>query len=202
MKRIFAVILAAGASRRLGVNKLTVKIDGQSVIRRSVTAFLTGGIEKVIVVTGAGDGRLTAELRGLAPVEIIPNPHSIEGMSSSVRAALPFIKEADGVFFHLGDKPFLRREQVDIMLDRFVRESIHLLVPMFHGEKGHPVLMNVTRYFPEMELLHGDKGLREIIEKHPEDVVFLDGDEGNTFDIDTAQDIETLKRRKHHVEEG
>jgi len=202
MKRIFAVILAAGSSRRLGVNKLTIRIDGQSVIRRSVTPFLTAGIEKVIVVTGVGDGRLEAELRGLAPVEVVPNPHRMEGMSSSVKAALPFIRGADGVFFHLGDKPFLGREQVNAMLDRFLQGGVHLMVPRFHGEKGHPVLMNTARYFPEMELLQGDKGLREIIEKHLEDVVFLDGDEGNVFDIDTIEDIETLKRRGHKIEES
>ena len=202
MKRIFAVILAAGSSRRLGVNKLLVKIDGQSVIQRSVAPFIAKEIEKVVVVTGSGDERLAEELRGLAPVEIVPNPHRLEGMSSSVKAALPFIGGADGVFFHLGDKPFVRREQVGAMLDRFLRDAPHLLIPRFQGQKGHPVLMSAARYLPEMGLLEGDKGLREIIEKHPEDVVFMDGDEGNTFDIDTVQDIEILKRRKHHVEES
>ena len=67
MKRIFAVILAAGASRRLGVNKLTVKIDGQSVIRRSVRPFLEGGVERTFVVTGVDDERIRRELYGLAP---------------------------------------------------------------------------------------------------------------------------------------
>ena len=62
--------------------------------------------------------------------------------------------------------------------------------------------MNVKPYFSEMESLGGDKGLREIIEKHLEDVVFLEGDEGNVFDIDTIEDIETLKRRGHKIEES
>ena len=132
----------------------------------------------------------------------IDNPDYLEGMSSSVKAALPYIKGADGVFFHLGDKPFVKLEQVRTMLDLYLGGAGNLVVPRYEGRKGHPVLMNTEPYFSEMESLGGDKGLREIIEKHLEDVVFLDGDEGNVFDIDTIEDIETLKRRGHKIEKS
>jgi molybdenum cofactor cytidylyltransferase len=202
IKKIYAVILAAGVSRRLGVNKLAVRIDGETVIRRSVMAFLTHGIEKIFVVVSTGREIIERELKDLGSVEIIDNPHYLEGMSSSVKAALSYIKGADGVFFHLGDKPFVKREQVRAMLDLYLGGAGDLLVPRYGGGKGHPVLMNTEPYFSEMESLGGDKGLREVIEKHLEDVVFLDGDEGNVFDIDTIEDIETLKRRGHKIEES
>jgi molybdenum cofactor cytidylyltransferase len=202
VKKIYAVILAAGVSRRLGMNKLTVRIDGQTVIRRSVTPFLTEGIEKIFVVASVNREKIERELQGLGPVEIVDNPHYREGMSSSVKAVLPYIKEADGVFFHLGDKPFVTREQVKAMLHLYLGGGENLLVPRYEGGKGHPVLMTTGLYFSEMENLGGDKGLREIIEKHPEDVVFLDGFEGNVFDIDTIEDIETLKRRGYKIEES
>ena len=200
--KIYAVILAAGVSRRLGTNKLLVRIDGETVIRRSVGPFLMKGIERTFVVVSTGRGRIERELQGLEGIGIIDNPHYQEGMSSSVKAALPYIRGADGVFFHLGDKPFVRREQVERMLDLYLGGAGHLLIPRHEGGKGHPVLINTERYFDEMENLGGDKGLREVIEKHMEDVVFLDGDEGNVFDIDTIEDIETLRRRGHNLEES
>jgi molybdenum cofactor cytidylyltransferase len=204
MKRLYAVILAAGSSRRLGTNKLTIRIDGEPVVRRSVTPFLVDGIEKVFVVAASAKvGAIEEALLDLAPhVQIIDNPHHAEGMSSSVKAALPLIEGADGVFFHLGDKPFVKREQVMLMIERYAREAVALLIPRYNGRKGHPVLMNVKPYLHEMRRLEGDKGLREIIEKHAGDVVFCDGDEGNIFDIDTVEEIETLKRRGYRIEES
>jgi len=50
--------------------------------------------------------------------------------------------------------------------------------------------------------LHGDKGLREVIEKHKEDVLFIETDEGALFDIDTADDIRSLTERGYTVEKG
>ena len=184
------------------MNKLKIRIDGQTVIRRSVQAFLMEGVEKTLVVTSEGRGGLKEELRGLGPVEIVDNPNYQEGMSSSVKASLPYIKGTDAVFFHLGDKPFVKQEQVRKMLDLYLEGVGKLLIPAYEGAKGHPVLLDVESYFDEMESLEGDKGLREVIEKHREDVVFLDGDEGNIFDIDTIEDIETLKKRGYKIEKS
>jgi molybdenum cofactor cytidylyltransferase len=202
MKKIYAVILASGVSRRLGFNKLTVRIDGESVVRWSAAPFFMEGIDRVFVVTSMDKERMRAELSGLDGAEIVYNQNYLEGMSSSVKAVLPLIGEADGVFFHLGDKPFVKAEQVRRMRDLYLSGGGDLIIPRHDGAKGHPVLMSVKPYFEEMTLLKGDKGLREIIEKHLADVVFLEGDEGNVFDIDTVEDIETLKRRGHKIEKG
>ena len=62
--------------------------------------------------------------------------------------------------------------------------------------------MNVNLYSGEIKSLQGDKGLREIIEKHMEDVIFIKGNEGVLFDIDTIEDIERLEERGHIIEKG
>jgi molybdenum cofactor cytidylyltransferase len=201
-KKIYAVILAAGVSRRLGVSKLTLEIDGRSVIKRSVAPFLIDEVEKTFVVASIDRAKIAKELRCLETVEIIDNQHYHEGISSSVKASLPYIKGADGVFFHLGDKPFVRPDQVKTILEFYLRGTRNFVVPLYGGRKGHPVLMNTELYLSEMERLEGDKGLREIIDKYLKDVVFLDGDEGNVFDIDTIEDIEILKRMGYKIEES
>ncbi len=201
MTAIYSVILAAGVSKRLGFNKLTVKIDSETVIRRSVAPFLEAALGEVIVVTASDTSPVAGALKGL-DVRIVPNEGHLRGMSTSVRAALPFIKDGEAVFFHLGDKPFVKRELLSAMLDRYRETGAKIIIPVHDGMKGHPVLMSVAPYRADMEGLEGDKGLREVIEKYSADVLFIKGDEGTLFDIDTPQDIEILKQRGYKVEKG
>ena len=123
-------------------------------------------------------------------------------MSSSVKAAVPFIERADVVFFQLGDKPFIKKETIKTMLDMYLRKDVPLIIPEYKNKKGHPVLVKIKPYLEEMKGLAGDKGLREIIDKHREDVVFIKGDEGNIFDIDTLETINILKKRGYKIEKS
>lgn len=201
MKPIYTVILAAGASSRLGYNKLLLKIDGETVIRRAIMPFLQPAIEKVFVVTGNAPDAIVRELAGL-PLEVIYNKEHVKGMSTSVRASMPFLAKARGVFFQLGDKPFVAGMVIGMMIDAFFTKKAPIVLPVFKGEKGHPVLIDIQRYGNEMEFLEGDRGLREIIEKHSEDVLYIEGDEGNIFDIDSVEEINLLKERGYRVEKG
>ena len=201
MKGFSAVILAAGVSKRLGFNKLTLKINGESTLRKALFPFISAGIGKVFIVTGIQSQRIREELTGYT-VEFIENKNYALGMSTSVKASLPFITDEEGVFFHLGDKPFLEKEMLYRMIDVYREDRRKIIVPVFNREKGHPVLMNVNLYSGEIRSLQGDKGLREIIEKHMEDVIFIKGNEGVLFDIDTIEDIERLEERGHIIEKG
>lgn len=202
MNTIHTVILAAGSSKRLGFDKLTVKIDGEAVIRMAAVPFVEASLGGEIIVVTGGDAHGVAEaLEGL-PVKVVHNMEHLKGMSSSIRAALPLVRGAHSVFFHLGDKPFVKKELICSMVDRRLREGKDIIVPVFEGMKGHPVLMDIEPYESDMELLGGDKGLREIIEKHGSDVLFIEGDEGVLFDIDTLEDIDILRKRGYKVEKG
>jgi molybdenum cofactor cytidylyltransferase len=201
MKRFSAVILAAGVSKRLGFNKLTLKMNGETVIRQAVLPFISAGLGKVFIVTGVHSKGIREELTGYT-LEFIENKDYSLGMSTSVKASLPFIADEEGVFFHLGDKPFLEKEILYRMIDIYREDRKKIIVPVFNGEKGHPVLMDVGLYSTEIRSLEGDKGLREIIEKHAGDVIFIKGNEGSLFDIDTIEDVERLKERGYIIEKG
>ena len=135
------------------------------MIRKTVSPFISAGIGKVFIVTGIQSQEIREGLTGCA-VEFIENRNYALGMSTSVKASLPFITDEEGVFFHLGDKPFLEKEMLYHMVDIYRENREKIIVPVFNGEKGHPVLMDVGRYSEEIKSLQGDKGLREIIEKH------------------------------------
>ncbi len=207
MEKIYTVILAAGISSRLGYNKLTLKIDGESVIRKAVEPFCTEGIEKIFVVTNPDNGNIRRELEEpfgscFPSLILVENESYIQGISSSVKTVLPFIEDAAAVFFHLGDKPFIKKETVDHILRLYLRGQAQIIIPEYQGEKGHPVMLKIKPYLEEMRLLTGDQGLREMVDKHSGDVLFIEGEEGNLFDIDTVEDVILLTERGHRIEKG
>jgi len=171
------------------------------VIRKSVLPFISAGIGKVFIVTGIQSQDINEEFTGY-DVEFIENRNYALGMSTSVKASLPFITDEEGVFFHLGDKPFLEKEMIYRMMNIYREDRKKIIVPVFDGKKGHPVLMDVGLYSAEMRFLKGDKGLREIIDKHAADVIFIEGNEGSLYDIDTTEDVERLKERGYIIEKG
>lgn len=201
MKGLRAVILAAGISKRLGFNKLVLRINGESVIRRATLPFFSIDIERVCVVTGTQSEEIEKELAGYS-VEFIRNHNHMLGMATSVVAAIPFIEGAEGILFHLGDKPFIEKETLFHMIDTYRKNRGKIIVPLFEGTKGHPVLMDVRPYSRDIASLRGDHGLRDIIEKHREDVLFIEGNEGSLFDIDTMEDVVSLKERGYVIEKG
>ncbi|HOB69328.1 MAG TPA: nucleotidyltransferase family protein [Syntrophorhabdaceae bacterium] len=206
MKKIYAVILAAGTSSRLGSNKLTIKINGRYVIEMATEPFFQEVVERVYLVTNPkNDYVKNISTFDCSALTIITNRNFKEGMSSSIKAVLPYIEDSDAVFFHLGDKPFLKREMVRYMVERFegVNNNGHdIVVPLHQGRKGHPVLMDVKPYITEMKKLNGDMGLRETIEKNSKNVLFIEGDEGNVFDIDSEDEINILEERGYIIEKG
>jgi molybdenum cofactor cytidylyltransferase len=201
MEKIYAIILAAGTSSRLGFNKLTVTIDGESVIRRSVKPFILEDITKVVVVTGHDHRRIENELEELR-VCFVNNPRYKEGMATSVKTIMPFLEGADALLFHLGDKPFVTSHIIKTILNEYVISKARIIVPLHDGRTGHPVLIDTAVIRAEIGMLQGDKGLREVIEKYRRDVVFIQGDDGNLFDLDTIQAIDQLRERGYRVEEN
>jgi len=207
MQKIYTVMLAAGISSRLGYNKLTVKIEGKSVIARALKPFCIEGVEKIFVVVNPQsidvrrEVEKDPELRQF-PFTFIENPYYEKGMSTSIKVALPFISDADAAFFHLGDKPFIRRKLIVDMIDMYLKGDAKIIVPVYENKKGHPVIMKINPFIEEVRILTGDKGLREIIDKHMEDVVFIKSDKGSIFDIDTEKSITILNRKGYRIEKN
>jgi molybdenum cofactor cytidylyltransferase len=199
MGTLSTVILAAGASRRLGYSKLTLKINGEAVIHRTVRLFTAAGVGPITVVTGFEKEALEILLSDL-PVSFAHNPAFKAGMSSSVKAALPTIEGSDLVFFHLGDKPFVTIDAIRDVLAAFEKTDKGIIVPVHNGEKGHPVLIDVKKYLSAIESIEGEGGLRDLVKNNNEDVLFLESGEGAVLDLDSEEDVMFLRRRGYSIE--
>jgi molybdenum cofactor cytidylyltransferase len=199
--RISTVILAAGASKRLGFNKLCVRVDGEAVIRKTTRSFVGTGSGEVVVVTGFERERIERELAGL-PIAFAHNERPEDGMSSSIRAALPVIMQSDLVLFHLGDKPFLDAGIVSRLLKVHGEGVYSIIVATHEGIKGHPVLVDMRSHFREVSEVSGEWGLRDIVEENRSRVAFLEAGVGAVLDLDTEEDLNELKRRGYTIEKG
>ncbi len=201
MLKLSTVILAAGASRRLGFNKLCVRINGEAVVRRTVRTFLEAGAGDVVVVTGFEKERVEAELEGL-DVRLSHNDRYAEGMSTSVRAALPLVAESAIVLFHLGDKCLIERAAVRRAIDAFEGQGGSIIIGAHEGTRGHPVLVDMGKHGAEVGMVEGEGGLRDVVARHMADVRLVECGEGAVLDLDTEDDIARLIRRGYTIEKG
>ncbi len=165
--RVGAVLLAAGASRRMGdTNKLLVEIGGKPVVRHVAEALTGAQLAGPIVVVVSLGSQLLAALAGL-DVEIAVNEHADSGMGSSLACGVRAIaSRADGVLVALGDMPRITSSQVSCIaaaLDSGADASI--IAPVVRGRRGHPVLFP-RRFFDDLAALAGDAGARTLLERN------------------------------------
>jgi molybdenum cofactor cytidylyltransferase len=169
---ICAVVLAAGLSSRMGVQKLLLPFDGKTVIGHIVDQILVSSIDKVYAVVGHEPERISAELSGRA-VSIVNNPDYKSGMLSSVRSGLQNLPEkCQAVMVVLGDQPSITAELIDQMLKSFTTTEKNILVPLYEGKRGHPLLFS-SLYRDEILTHYDDVGLRGLMHNHPEQVFEL-----------------------------
>jgi molybdenum cofactor cytidylyltransferase len=182
-----AIILAAGASRRLGRPKQLVEAGGQSLLRRSVRAALEV-CAPVLVVVGHQGERMADHLAGLE-VTLVPNPGWEEGIAASIRAgilALP--PDVPGALFLVCDQVALGPRLLgDLLAARRLRPEA-VITCGYGGGRGIPSWFPAAR-FPELLALRGDRGARALLDG--EGVVEVPFPEG-IRDVDLPTDLAGL----------
>ena len=94
--------------------------------------------------------------------------------------------------FLLGDQPFVDAELINWLLDRFRRSDKDICVPVCHGKRGNPTLFT-RAFYPQLLNIRGDVGGRQVIQAHPESVLYVVIDNPLYLqDIDTSGDVERL----------
>jgi molybdenum cofactor cytidylyltransferase len=185
---ICAVVLAAGLSSRMGVQKLLLPFGGKRVVGHIVDQLLASTIDEVHIVVGHQAEQIIAELSGRA-VSIVNNPDYESGMLSSVRCGLKSLPEkCRAVMVVLGDQPSITTELIDQMLKSFAATEKDILIPLYKGKRGHPILFSL-KYRDEIMTHYDDVGLRGLMHKHSEDMFELEVPTASVLcDMDYPQD--------------
>jgi len=161
---IGAVILAAGQSRRMGdANKLLTFWQGKPLLCHALDLFQDLGLP-MLLVTGHDAGAVAALARPFG-CKIVHNPGHEEGMGRSLAAGIAAAPpEWGAALIALGDMPMIRPETVRALLAARAKNAF-ILAPAMGARTGHPVLWP-RAFFEELTQLRGDKGAREIIDRH------------------------------------
>jgi CTP:molybdopterin cytidylyltransferase MocA len=187
---IAAVVLAAGASTRMGRPKLILPLGSGTVLSAAVAPLLEAGLERVVVVLG--DRAVEVERGAGLPedprLRVVVNASWPEGMASSLRRGLDECKDAEAVLVALGDQPGVPAVRLRRMLDAW-SPGTPLVVPVHDGRAGHPVLF-ARELFGELRALAGDVGARDVVRRHWARAALVAAEP--TRDIDTEEDYRAL----------
>ncbi|MBI5579805.1 MAG: nucleotidyltransferase family protein [Deltaproteobacteria bacterium] len=190
------ILLAAGASTRFGEPKQLLTLAGRFLIEWSLAAALASNLEHVVLVLGCEHERIRRRL-GPSTVhpkcEIIVNPDYRSGQSTSLRSGLFRIRhDFPSAMFLLGDQPLVDAAVINLLLERYAGSEKLICVPTHRGTRGNPTLFGSPIY-PEILKLAGDKGARDIIAAHPDQVLAVEIPDPLVFlDLDRRQDVERI----------
>lgn len=188
---ISAVVLAAGASSRMGTQKLLLVLDGEPLVRRTVRQVVDAGFDDVLVVVGHEHERILAALEGL-PIRHAVNPEYATGMGSSFRIAVEHLPDAEAAMFALADQPFVTDREYRAILDSY-RAGHAAIVSVRYGDVTAPPHLFTRALFPELAVL--EHGARPVLERHRDQTVVLRFAADLLHDIDTPEDYERARSR-------
>jgi CTP:molybdopterin cytidylyltransferase MocA len=191
---VAAMIVAAGASRRLGQPKQLVKYRGETLLGRAVRLALEAGASPVIAVLGANFELICASVALNGAVTVV-NEKWETGIAGSIHAGLGALNalapEVEGVLILSCDQPRLTAEHLRALMDTFDSQGQPIIVASFYaGTRGVPAVFP-RAYFSELRALRGDKGARALLKEPTGPLIAIDF-EGGEVDVDVPADLEQL----------
>lgn len=183
------VLLAAGASKRMGRPKLALPVEGKPMLLKALDVYRACPFDRIRVVLPPG---ARVSLPDDSRIERVENARAEEGISTSIRAGLSGLedREVELVGIALADLPLVRPETVRRLIDVFEAERSEAVYPIEGGEQGHPVLWGAAA-LPALRSLTGDRGARALLDRYREEARALAvpvDDRGVRLDIDTPRD--------------
>ena len=189
-----AIILAAGASSRLGQPKQLVRYNGETLIERAIRIARDSGAAPVIVVLGAHHAQISAVIR-LDHETAIFNPFWAAGIASSIHAGLDAIDQhapaSRGALILPCDQLRLSADHLRALLSAFAAQTEpSIAASTYAGALGIPAVFP-RAVFPELLALQGDKGARELL-LNPLCSVIEVPFAGGEIDLDRPADLDLL----------
>jgi molybdenum cofactor cytidylyltransferase len=191
---ISALLLAAGMGERMGGAKQLLSLGEQRMVEASLHNLLASRVDEIVVVLGFAADEIRPFVQGKERVRVTVNPRFREGMSTSIHEGVQGVdSRARGILIALADQPFIPPEVIDQLIERFATGEKGIVLPVYEGKRGHPVILRREAYEPELLALQGDVGAREIVQNHPEDVLEVEvASPGVVVDIDEPEDYQRV----------
>jgi molybdenum cofactor cytidylyltransferase len=187
-----AIVLAAGASTRMGRPKALLPAGDRTFIRRILDSLREGGIPEAVVVVRPGQDEVTAEVEASGFGRAVLNPRADEGQLSSLIAGLDAVDRpgVEAVLVTLVDVPLVAAASVQLLLARAAVSGALVLRAAHHGRHGHPVIFK-RLLFDALRRADPAVGAKAIVRAVAVEDVEA-GDPGVVEDVDTPEDYARL----------
>lgn len=189
------IILAAGASTRMGQPKQLLRVGSESLIQRVLRTVMASTFRPVVVVLGANREKIEPELE-VFPVQKVFNEIWSSGMGSSISAGLSYLLQEepslDAVIILVGDQPLLNTQVLLDLHQLAQTQQAPLVVSHYANTMGVPALFT-RALFPELIALEGATGAKALIQKYRNQAAVLEFPEG-FLDLDTPEDWTAFER--------
>ncbi len=193
---IWAMILAAGESKRMGKPKLLLPFGEKIMIETIVATVVSSKVEQTLVILGSDREKTEEKIKNYS-VKIVYNRDFRSGMLSSVQCGFKSLpEESRAVLVVLGDQPKISTTVINKLIDAYKSSGKGIVLPTYKKERGHPVLIDV-KYGEEVENLSPEVGLRGTVYNHPEDILEVEVETVSIFqDIDSESDYKRELKKK------
>ena len=186
-----AILLSAGESSRMGRPKALLDWFGIPLVNAQINSLTEGGIDRVVVVTGAHHQEIMNELVADTEVVVINNPNWLEGKTTSIKTGLSVIgADCETIVLLAVDQP-RPAWVVERALTSHVASGRLVTSPRYSGHGGHPLFFDVS-LLPELANISEEReGVREVMKRHEETMnrVYFDN-RIVRFDLNTPEDYE------------
>lgn len=197
MNEVAAIIIAAGASSRLGEPKQLLLLEGETLLGRAVRIAKEAGADPVLVILGANRERIEAEV-DLSGVRVVGNNGWQEGMASSIRLGVEEVQKqptpASGVLLAICDQPAVTSEHLARMIETFREHPASAVASTYAGKRGIPAIFP-QKAFVDLLALTGDQGARGLLSQADRKVIEVPL-AGGELDIDRPADLIHLRSGK------
>jgi len=190
---VSALVLAAGASTRMGTTKQLLPFGGRVLLQHVLDTVRGSEVREVILVLGYSAEKIKQQL-DLNGIKVVINENYDEGMGSSLKVGLATVEShAGAAIVMLADLPFVHSKTLDALIAARSRTDTQIVIPTYRGFRGNPVLLDRS-VFAEAMAVRGDIGCRAIFGRHLSGIVTLPvEDVGILLDIDQRSDYEQLQ---------
>lgn len=195
-----AIVLAAGASARMGRPKalLPTDVPGETFIGRLVATLIAGGVDDVVVVTRPGLSLAAAFDAQALPPRVVENQNPDLGQLSSLVTGLAVVDRpgVQAVMVTIVDQPLVTPATVAALLAAYGAKRAPIVRPARGEQHGHPVIFDRS-LFGELRSADRSRGAKAVVRAHQAEILDLPiDDEGAFVDIDTPADYERVMGKR------
>ena len=200
-RKVAGIVLAAGASTRMGRNKLLLEVAGETLVRRAARLAGEAGLDPVVVVTGHARERIEQEIADMDCTPVFNADHGGGIQTSAASGVAGVAGTCDAAVVMLADMPFVTARMLRTLVERYRDEAPPLVVSRYGGEVNAPPMLYDQVLFREVARMRAGCG-REVVRRHHDRALQVDWPAARLRDLDRPGDYEAVRDELDGAEAG